>query len=152
MLRDDQASRPPVLTTPARNAQLVLADGTLLRGESFGARGLAIGEVVFNTGMTGYQEVMTDPSYAGQLVVFTYPELGNTGVNAADQEADRCIGVEPADAGHTDPREASISGGGGHIDGIEAAGGHGGSESSWRRCVMAAGSAAAQSATAAPAG
>jgi carbamoyl-phosphate synthase small subunit len=88
LLRDDQASRPPVLTTPARNAQLVLADGTLLRGESFGARGLAIGEVVFNTGMTGYQEVMTDPSYAGQLVVFTYPELGNTGVNAADQEAD----------------------------------------------------------------
>jgi carbamoyl-phosphate synthase small subunit len=88
LLRDDQASRLPVLTTPARNAQLVLADGTLLRGESFGARGLAIGEVVFNTGMTGYQEVMTDPSYAGQLVVFTYPELGNTGVNAADQEAD----------------------------------------------------------------
>ncbi len=66
----------------------MLADGTLLRGESFGARGLAIGEVVFNTGMTGYQEVMTDPSYAGQLVTFTYPELGNTGVNAADQEAD----------------------------------------------------------------
>ncbi len=66
----------------------MLADGTLLRGESFGARGLAIGEVVFNTGMTGYQEVMTDPSYAGQLVVFTYPELGNTGVNPADQEAD----------------------------------------------------------------
>jgi carbamoyl-phosphate synthase small subunit len=67
---------------------LVLADGTLLRGESFGARGLAMGEVVFNTGMTGYQEVMTDPSYAGQLVVFTYPELGNTGVNPDDQEAD----------------------------------------------------------------
>ncbi|MFM8275827.1 MAG: glutamine-hydrolyzing carbamoyl-phosphate synthase small subunit [Cyanobium sp.] len=76
------------MTTPACDALLVLADGTLLRGESFGARGLAIGEVVFNTGMTGYQEVMTDPSYAGQLVTFTYPELGNTGVNAADQEAD----------------------------------------------------------------
>ena len=88
LLRDDQSSSPPVLTTPARNAQLVLADGTLLRGESFGARGLAMGEVVFNTGMTGYQEVMTDPSYAGQLVVFTYPELGNTGVNPDDQEAD----------------------------------------------------------------
>ncbi len=67
---------------------MVLADGTLLRGQSFGARGLAIGEVVFNTGMTGYQEVMTDPSYAGQMVVFTYPELGNTGVNPEDQEAD----------------------------------------------------------------
>jgi len=69
-------------------ALLVLADGLVLRGESFGAKGTAVGEVVFNTGMTGYQEVMTDPSYAGQLVTFTYPELGNTGVNSADQEAD----------------------------------------------------------------
>jgi carbamoyl-phosphate synthase small subunit len=69
-------------------ALLVLADGLVLRGESFGATGTAVGEVVFNTGMSGYQEVMTDPSYAGQLVTFTYPELGNTGVNSADQEAD----------------------------------------------------------------
>ncbi len=69
-------------------AVLVLADGLVLRGEAFGAKGTALGEVVFNTGMTGYQEVMTDPSYAGQLVTFTYPELGNTGINAADQEAD----------------------------------------------------------------
>jgi carbamoyl-phosphate synthase small subunit len=69
-------------------ALLVLADGLVLRGESFGASGTAVGEVVFNTGMSGYQEVMTDPSYAGQLVTFTYPELGNTGVNSADQEAD----------------------------------------------------------------
>ncbi|WP_398335876.1 glutamine-hydrolyzing carbamoyl-phosphate synthase small subunit [Vulcanococcus sp.] len=69
-------------------ALLVLADGLVLRGDAFGARGTAVGEVVFNTGMTGYQEVMTDPSYAGQLVTFTYPELGNTGVNGADQEAD----------------------------------------------------------------
>jgi carbamoyl-phosphate synthase small subunit len=67
---------------------LVLADGLVLRGEAFGASGTAVGEVVFNTGMTGYQEVMTDPSYAGQLVTFTYPELGNTGINSADQEAD----------------------------------------------------------------
>ncbi|MDA0717077.1 MAG: glutamine-hydrolyzing carbamoyl-phosphate synthase small subunit [Cyanobacteria bacterium] len=71
------------------SALLVLADGTVLRGEAFGAMGTAIGEVVFNTGMTGYQEVMTDPSYSGQLVTFTYPELGNTGVNDADQESDR---------------------------------------------------------------
>jgi carbamoyl-phosphate synthase small subunit len=71
------------------SALLMLADGTLLRGEAFGAIGTAIGEVVFNTGMTGYQEVMTDPSYSGQLVTFTYPELGNTGVNTADQEAPR---------------------------------------------------------------
>jgi len=61
----------------------------VLRGLACGARGTAIGEVVFNTGMTGYQEVMTDPSYAGQLVTFTYPELGNTGVNPQDQEANR---------------------------------------------------------------
>ena len=80
----------PVSGSPAANeAVLVLADGTLLRGTAFGARGTAIGEVVFNTGMTGYQEVMTDPSYSGQLVTFTYPELGNTGVNAHDQEADQ---------------------------------------------------------------
>ena len=77
------------MSEPAATALLVLADGTVLRGEVFGARGTAIGEVVFNTGMTGYQEVMTDPSYSGQLVTFTYPELGNTGVNDADQEADR---------------------------------------------------------------
>jgi carbamoyl-phosphate synthase small subunit len=76
-------------TTPRTDpALLVLADGTVLRGLAFGARGTAIGEVVFNTGMTGYQEVMTDPSYAGQLVTFTYPELGNTGVNGQDDEAD----------------------------------------------------------------
>jgi len=68
-------------------ALLVLADGTVLRGQAFGARGTVVGEVVFNTGMTGYQEVMTDPSYAGQLVTFTYPELGNTGVNSQDMEA-----------------------------------------------------------------
>jgi carbamoyl-phosphate synthase small subunit len=68
-------------------ALLVLADGTVLEGLGLGARGTAIGEVVFNTGMTGYQEVMTDPSYAGQLVTFTYPELGNTGINDEDLEA-----------------------------------------------------------------
>jgi carbamoyl-phosphate synthase small subunit len=73
----------------AAEALLVLADGTVLRGRGFGATGTSIGEVVFNTGMTGYQEVITDPSYAGQLVTFTYPELGNTGVNQQDQEADR---------------------------------------------------------------
>ncbi len=70
-------------------ALLVLADGTTYRGWSFGATGTAIGEVVFNTGMTGYQEVLTDPSYCGQIVVFTYPELGNTGVNPEDEESDR---------------------------------------------------------------
>ncbi|MBD2069890.1 glutamine-hydrolyzing carbamoyl-phosphate synthase small subunit [Leptolyngbya sp. FACHB-671] len=68
-------------------ALLVLADGTVYRGYSFGASGTTIGEVVFNTGMTGYQEVLTDPSYCGQIVTFTYPELGNTGVNPEDDES-----------------------------------------------------------------
>jgi carbamoyl-phosphate synthase small subunit len=77
----------PSTTSVRRPALLLLADGLLLRGEAFGAHGTVLGEVVFNTGMTGYQEVMTDPSYAGQLVTFTYPELGNTGVNSQDQEA-----------------------------------------------------------------
>lgn len=70
-------------------AVLVLADGTSYQGYSFGAKGTTFGEVVFNTGMTGYQEVMTDPSYSGQIVTFTYPELGNTGVNLEDEESDR---------------------------------------------------------------
>ncbi len=75
--------------TDAKPALLVLADGTAYRGWSFGANGTTIGEVVFNTGMTGYQEVLTDPSYCGQIVVFTYPELGNTGVNPEDEESSR---------------------------------------------------------------
>lgn len=70
-------------------ALLVLADGTAFAGWSFGAEGTAVGEVVFNTGMTGYQEVMTDPSYRGQLITFTCPELGNTGINELDQESAR---------------------------------------------------------------
>ncbi|MDB9518721.1 glutamine-hydrolyzing carbamoyl-phosphate synthase small subunit [Roseofilum reptotaenium CS-1145] len=73
----------------AQPALLVLADGTAYRGWSFGATGTTLGEVVFNTGMTGYQEVLTDPSYCGQIVTFTYPELGNTGVNLDDEESDR---------------------------------------------------------------
>lgn len=72
---------------PSKPALLVLADGTYYKGWSFGAGGTAVGEVVFNTGMTGYQEVMTDPSYSGQIVIFTYPELGNTGVNLEDEES-----------------------------------------------------------------
>ena len=71
------------------SAWLVLADGTVFSGLPCGGGGSVVGEVVFNTGMTGYQEVMTDPSYSGQLVTFTYPELGNTGVNPDDQEADQ---------------------------------------------------------------
>ena len=66
---------------------LVLADGTAIRGHGFGAQGVAVGEACFNTAMTGYQEVMTDPSYAAQIIAFTFPHIGNVGVNAEDIEA-----------------------------------------------------------------
>ncbi len=72
-----------------REAILALADGTLFRGRSFGAVGESVGEVVFNTAMTGYQEVLTDPSYKGQIVCMTCPEIGNTGVNHEDAESPR---------------------------------------------------------------
>jgi len=70
-------------------AVLVLADGTVFRGRSIGATGAAVGEVVFNTAMTGYQEILTDPSYCRQIVTLTYPHIGNTGVNAEDAESRR---------------------------------------------------------------
>jgi carbamoyl-phosphate synthase small subunit len=73
-------------TRPDR-AYLVLADGTVFEGEPFGARGTTTGEAVFTTTMTGYQEVLTDPSYTGQLVTMTAPEIGNVGVNAEDAES-----------------------------------------------------------------
>ena len=68
-------------------AMLVLADGTVFRGISIGAPGQTVGEVVFNTSMTGYQEILTDPSYTKQIVTLTYPHIGNTGVNAEDVES-----------------------------------------------------------------
>jgi len=70
-------------------AILALADGTLLHGASVGAEGASAGEVVFNTAMTGYEEILTDPSYAGQIVTLTYPHIGNTGVNPEDVESRR---------------------------------------------------------------
>ena len=70
-------------------AILALADGTLFRGTAIGATGVSAGEVVFNTAMTGYQEILTDPSYAGQIVTLTYPHIGNTGVNPEDVESKR---------------------------------------------------------------
>ncbi len=73
----------------ADGAWLVLADGSSFRGEAFGAHAAAGGEVVFHTGMTGYQEILTDPSYAGQIVCMTYPEIGNTGTNPEDDESPR---------------------------------------------------------------
>ena len=70
-------------------ALLVLADGSVFRGESVGAPGHADGEVVFNTSMTGYQEMLTDPSYAGQLLVLTYPLIGNYGMDDRVEESSR---------------------------------------------------------------
>jgi len=70
-----------------KNAKLVLSNGIVFPGFSFGASGTAVGEIVFNTGMTGYQEVITDPSYFGQILTFTYPEIGNTGINLDDSES-----------------------------------------------------------------
>ena len=74
---------------PSLPAVLALADGSLFPGIAIGAEGRSVGEVVFNTSMTGYQEILTDPSYAGQLITLTYPHIGNTGVNAEDQESAR---------------------------------------------------------------
>ncbi|MEE8042352.1 MAG: glutamine-hydrolyzing carbamoyl-phosphate synthase small subunit [Pseudomonadales bacterium] len=70
-------------------ALLALQDGCIFRGQSIGVSGAAVGEVVFNTAMAGYQEILTDPSYARQLITFTYPHIGNTGVNEEDNESDR---------------------------------------------------------------
>src|SRR6188474_3173002 len=92
-MHDHAMDRPMI-----REAALVLADGSVFEGELFGAdppHGIASGEVVFNTVMSGYQEVITDPSYAGQIIAFTYPHIGNYGTTAADDEATvpHCRGV-----------------------------------------------------------
>ena len=82
---------PAILPDPSAFAPalLALADGTIFRGKSIGATGASVGEVVFNTAMTGYQEILTDPSYTRQIVTLTYPHIGNTGVNREDCEAGR---------------------------------------------------------------
>ena len=97
------------LSTPATSATatacLALADGTLFYGHGFGATGTTTAELCFNTAMTGYQEIMTDPSYAGQVVTFTFPHIGNTGVTPEDDEA-----AQPVAAGMVvkwDPSEPS---------------------------------------------
>ena len=86
-MRSDQATQKPT-------ACLALADGTLFYGTGFGATGETVAELCFNTAMTGYQEIMTDPSYAGQIVTFTFPHIGNTGTNPQDDET-----AEPVAAG-----------------------------------------------------
>ena len=81
MLLSLKGNTPPAI--------LALADGTVYLGHSIGATGSTVGEVVFNTAMTGYQEILTDPSYCQQIVTLTYPHIGNYGVNAQDVESDR---------------------------------------------------------------
>lgn len=76
---------PPL--KPAPNAALVLADGTVFSGYGIGAEGSTAGEICFNTAMTGYQEILTDPSYMGQVICFTFPHIGNVGCNAEDVES-----------------------------------------------------------------
>src|SRR3954464_448468 len=83
---------PPLVEHPSNPmdiAKLALEDGTVFTGRAFGARGEVDGEVVFNTSMTGYQEILTDPSYHGQIVTMTYPLIGNYGVNDQDAESGR---------------------------------------------------------------
>ncbi len=84
-IKESQLSQTRPLETT--QAILVLADGTVFQGTSIGASGQTVGEVVFNTSMTGYQEILTDPSYTEQIVTLTYPHIGNTGVNAEDVES-----------------------------------------------------------------
>jgi carbamoyl-phosphate synthase small subunit len=83
---DDSGRLDAPWAEPAPTALLVLADGTVLEGIGFGATGRAVGEVCFNTAMTGYQEILTDPSYAGQIITFTFPHIGNVGTNDEDIE------------------------------------------------------------------
>jgi carbamoyl-phosphate synthase small subunit len=84
-LKEKDAPMPQ--RAPMPTAALILNDGTVLYGYGFGAEGEAIGEVCFNTSMTGYQEILTDPSYAGQIINFTFPHIGNVGTNTEDMEA-----------------------------------------------------------------
>jgi carbamoyl-phosphate synthase small subunit len=86
---DTNVATSTPLFAPSVPAVLALADGTIFRGRAIGAAGVAVGEVVFNTSMTGYQEIVTDPSYAGQIVTLTYPHIGNVGVNGEDAESGR---------------------------------------------------------------
>ena len=125
------ASQSPPKTAPApwteapATAVLVLADGTVIKGRGIGATGSAVGEVCFNTAMTGYQEILTDPSYAGQIITFTFPHIGNVGTNREDSETSNLAsrsGVRGCvlRADITDPSNYRS---GGHLDGwLEARG------------------------------
>ena len=88
-LAEEQAANQNLLNGVQRPAILVLADGSIFRGQAIGADGISVGEVVFNTAITGYQEILTDPSYAKQIVTLTYPHIGNTGTNKEDEECSK---------------------------------------------------------------
>ena len=90
------ATAPAGWAARATTALLVLADGTIIEGTGFGAAGSAVGEVCFNTAMTGYQEILTDPSYAGQIITFTFPHIGNVGANDEDIETLNMAGAAGA--------------------------------------------------------
>jgi len=92
---------PDMVTQPT--ACLALADGTVFFGRGFGATGQTVAELCFNTAMTGYQEIMTDPSYAGQVVTFTFPHIGNVGVNPEDDET-----ADPVAAGMVVKRDPTV--------------------------------------------
>src|ERR1700726_722148 len=85
-MKETQAAPGAGWTEPTPTALLVLADGTVLEGFGLGTIGHAVGEVCFNTAMTGYEEILTDPSYAGQIITFTFPHIGNVGTNEEDIE------------------------------------------------------------------
>ncbi|HKX07637.1 MAG TPA: glutamine-hydrolyzing carbamoyl-phosphate synthase small subunit [Stellaceae bacterium] len=85
-MADGAPTMPPSPSPPGTTAALVLADGSVFWGRGIGATGMRVGEVCFNTSMTGYQEIMTDPSYAGQIITFTFPHIGNVGANTEDIE------------------------------------------------------------------
>src|SRR5499433_1415419 len=80
------SATPKPWTDEPLTGRLVLADGTVIAGQGLGATGSAVGEVCFNTAITGYQEILTDPSYAGQIITFTFPHIGNVGTNHEDTE------------------------------------------------------------------
>src|SRR6201990_674969 len=104
-----QANSAGSWAEPKATALLVLADGTVLEGFGIGATGQAVGEVCFNTAMTGYEEVLTDPSYAGQIITFTFPHIGNVGTNRDDIESVN-LAARPGACGvilHTDITDAS---------------------------------------------
>src|SRR6187200_743660 len=86
MTQQPKAASAGTWAEPKPTALLVLADGTVLEGFGVGATGAATGEVCFNTAMTGYEEILTDPSYAGQIITYTFPHVGNVGTNEEDVE------------------------------------------------------------------